>query len=193
MRTQLSQRRKASPGEFDSVVEGRREQKAVLLSAEGQTSDLFGVDGNILTRFESHSADLLHTEAWGSNDQSINAYINNAKEKNQCGRAQIPTWHQGCLWRGLRRQQAAERLAVGQNPTAPRLRHQHSLREDIMSPAGRVLPLGRRERRSLRGAERRLSFPPPQLLQNKHRTQQQGCLTSPRDVNMKLVICGSHL
>lgn len=52
-----------SPGEFEGVVEGRRQQKAVLVSAEGQTSDLFGVDGNILTRFESRSADLLHTEA----------------------------------------------------------------------------------------------------------------------------------
>lgn len=48
------------PGQFDSVVQCSRQQQAVVLSVEGQTSDLFTVDGNILTGFHVHHAHLLH-------------------------------------------------------------------------------------------------------------------------------------
>lgn len=51
------------PGELDSIIEGSWKQKAILLSVEGKASDLFNVDGNIMTGFEIHSADFFHPKA----------------------------------------------------------------------------------------------------------------------------------
>lgn len=48
------------PGQFDSVVQCSRQQQAVVLPVEGQTSDLFAVDGNVLTRPHVHHTDLLY-------------------------------------------------------------------------------------------------------------------------------------
>lgn len=51
------------PGEFDSVVQGCRQQQAVVLSVEGQASDLFTVDGNVLTRLHVYNTHLFHPTA----------------------------------------------------------------------------------------------------------------------------------
>lgn len=51
------------PGELDGVIEGSRKQQAILLSVEGKASDLFNVDGNVLTGFEIHSADFFHPKS----------------------------------------------------------------------------------------------------------------------------------
>lgn len=51
------------PGELDSIIKGSRKHKAILLSVEGKASDLFNVDGNVMTGFEIHSADFFHSKA----------------------------------------------------------------------------------------------------------------------------------
>lgn len=51
------------PGQFDGVVQSSRQQQTVVLSVEGQTSDLFTVDGNVLTRLHVDDAHLLHPTA----------------------------------------------------------------------------------------------------------------------------------
>lgn len=51
------------PGEFDSVVQGCRQQQAVVLSVEGQAPDLFTVDGNVLTRLHVYNTHLFHPTA----------------------------------------------------------------------------------------------------------------------------------
>lgn len=51
------------PGQFNGVVQCGRQQQTVVLSVETQTSDLFAVDGDILTRLHVDHAHLLHTAA----------------------------------------------------------------------------------------------------------------------------------
>lgn len=51
------------PGELDSIIKGSRKHEAILLSVEGKASDLFNVDGNVMTGFEIHSADFFHSKA----------------------------------------------------------------------------------------------------------------------------------
>lgn len=53
-----------SPGQFYGVVQRSRQQQTVILPVEGQTSDLFAVDGDILTGFHVDHAHLLHPAAW---------------------------------------------------------------------------------------------------------------------------------
>lgn len=51
------------PGELDSIIEGSRKQYTILLSVEGKTSDLFNVDGNVMTSLKIHSAHFFHPKA----------------------------------------------------------------------------------------------------------------------------------
>lgn len=51
------------PGQLDGVVQRSRQQQTVILSVEGQTSDLFTVDGDVLTRLHVDHTHLLHPAA----------------------------------------------------------------------------------------------------------------------------------
>lgn len=52
------------PGQFDGVIQGSGEQQAVILPVEGQSSDLFAVDGDILTGLHVDNAHLLYAKSW---------------------------------------------------------------------------------------------------------------------------------
>lgn len=100
-------------GEFDGVIQGCGEQQAVVLSVEGQASDLLGVDGNILTGLHVHHTHLLDSTAR----------------------------YQGGMRRGLRGQQAAQGFTVRQDSAASSLRHQQRLGEGVLCRLSAVPPL----------------------------------------------------
>lgn len=54
-------RQQGSPGEFESVVQGSREQQTIRSSAESQTPNLFAVDGDVLTALQVGQAHHLNT------------------------------------------------------------------------------------------------------------------------------------
>lgn len=53
--------RQGSPGEFESVVQGSREQQTIGSSAESQAPDLFAVDGDVLAALQVGQAHHLNT------------------------------------------------------------------------------------------------------------------------------------
>lgn len=54
-------RQQGSPGEFESVVQGSREQQTVCSSAKSQAPNLFAVDGDVLTALQVGQAHHLNT------------------------------------------------------------------------------------------------------------------------------------
>lgn len=58
-----SHTRTCVPGQFDGVIQGSREQQ-VILPVEGQSSDLFAVDGDILTGLHVDNAHFLYAKSW---------------------------------------------------------------------------------------------------------------------------------
>lgn len=62
-RAKLCRDRQGSPGEFESVVQGSREQQTIGSSAESQAPDLFAVDGDVLAALQVGQAHHLNTTA----------------------------------------------------------------------------------------------------------------------------------
>lgn len=60
-RAKLCRDRQGSPGEFESVVQGSREQQTIGSSAESQAPDLFAVDGDVLAALQVGQAHHLNT------------------------------------------------------------------------------------------------------------------------------------
>lgn len=54
-------RQQCSPGEFESAVQGSREQQTICSSAKSQAPDLFTVDGDVLTALQVGQAHHLDT------------------------------------------------------------------------------------------------------------------------------------
>lgn len=54
-------RQQGSPGEFDSVVQGSREQQTICSSAKSQAPNLFTVDGDVLIALQVGQAHHLNT------------------------------------------------------------------------------------------------------------------------------------
>ena len=59
------------PGEFDGAVQACRQQQAVLLPVEGQSSDLLAVDGDVLAGLHGHGAHLLDAESWNGKQAEV--------------------------------------------------------------------------------------------------------------------------